>query len=90
MASIEGKGAFPRFLVHDGPREADMASDVYGRLFIFAHELEKCFGREKAGFQYIITTTTTPPDKFVEHAAPWLRLQLSGLPAHERLLRQDL
>ena len=90
VASIEGEGAFPRFLVHDGPREADMASDVYERLFLFAHELEKCFGGDEPGFQYIITTTTTPPDKFVERDAPWLRLRLSGLPAHERFLRQDL
>ncbi len=89
MASIEGYGAFPRFLVHDGPREADMAPDVYERIFLLAEELEKCFEGEPA-FQYIITTTTAPPEKFVERDAPWLRLQLSGLPAHERLLRLDL
>lgn len=89
LASIEGHGAFPRFLVHDGPREADMASDVYERLFLLAQEIEKCFKGEPA-FQYIVTTTTTPPDKFIERNAPWLRLQLSGLPAKERLLKQDL
>ena len=65
-----------------------MASDVYERLFIFAHELEKCFGREKAGFQYIITTTTEPPVEF--QAEPWLRLQLRGGPASERFLGVDL
>jgi hypothetical protein len=90
VASIEGDGAFPRFLVHDGPREADMAPDVYERLFLLAHEIEKCFKGEEPGFQYIVTTTTTPPDKFIEIGAPWLRLQLSGLPAEDRLLRQDL
>jgi len=70
VASIEGEGAFPRFLVHDGPREADMALDVYERLFLFTHELEKCFGEKEPGFQYIIATTTTPPDKFVARDAP--------------------
>ncbi|AFE10358.1 chromosome segregation protein SMC [Corallococcus coralloides DSM 2259] len=89
VASIEGDGTFPRFLVHDGPREADMAPDVYERLFLLAHEIEKCFEGEPA-FQYIVTTTTTPPEKFIERDAPWLCLQLSGLPAQERLLRQDL
>jgi hypothetical protein len=89
VASIEGDGAFPRFLIHDGPREADMASDVYERLFLLAHEIEMCFSGEPA-FQYIVTTTTTPPDKFIERDSPWLCLQLSGLPAEERLLKQDL
>jgi len=90
VASIEGDGAFPRFLVHDGPREADMAPNVYERLFLFAHELEKCFGGKEPGFQYIITTTTAPPDRFIEPDAPWLRLRLSGLPANSRFLREDL
>jgi predicted nucleic acid-binding Zn-ribbon protein len=90
VASIEGEGVFPRFLVHDGPREADMAPNVYERLFLFAHELEKCFGEKEPGFQYIITTTTAPPDKFIERDTPWLRLRLSGLPARERFLGQDL
>lgn len=89
LASIEGHGAFPRFLVHDGPREADMAPDVYERVFLLAEEVEKCFTGEPA-FQYIVTTTTTPPEKFIKRDTPWLRLQLSGLPAQERLLRQDL
>lgn len=89
VASIEGDGTFPRFLIHDGPREADMAPDVYERLFLLAHEIERCFKGEPA-FQYIVTTTTAPPEKFIERDAPWLRLQLSGLPAQDRLLRQDL
>jgi hypothetical protein len=89
VTSVEGDGAFPRFLIHDGPREADMAPDVYERLFLFAHELEKCFTGEPA-FQYILTTTTQPPEAFIQRDSPWLRLQLSGMPAEERLLRCDL
>jgi hypothetical protein len=87
MTSIEGEGAFPRFLVHDGPREADMAPELYERLFLFAHELEKCFQGEPS-FQYILTTTTQPPDRFVRE--PWLCLQLAGVPAEARFLRCDL
>jgi hypothetical protein len=89
LSSIEGYGAFPRFLVHDGPREGDMALEIYERIFLLAQEIEKCFKGEPA-FQYIVTTTTTPPEKFIARDALWLRLQLSGLPAQERLLRQDL
>lgn len=89
IASIEGQGAFPRFLVHDGPREADMAPDVYERIFLLAQEIEMCFDAEPA-FQYIVTTTTTPPAKLIEPGCPWLRLPLAGSPAHERLFGVDL
>lgn len=87
VSSIEGDGAFPRFLIHDGPREADLSPDIYERLFLLSRELEQCCGEEPS-FQYILTTTSRPPDPFV--AAPWLRLQLAGAPAEHRLLRCDL
>jgi hypothetical protein len=85
--SIQGRGNFPRFLLHDGPREADMAADIYERLFLFARRLEECF-QDEPGFQYIVTTTTRPPEEFLRE--PWRRLTLSGVPAEERLLRCDL
>ena len=87
VSSIEGDGVFPRFLIHDGPREADLSPDIYERLFLLSRELEQGCGEEPS-FQYILTTTTRPPDPFV--AAPWLRLQLAGAPAEQRLLRCDL
>jgi hypothetical protein len=62
--SVEGQGAFLRLLIHDGPREADMAADVYERVFLYVRELEKCFDGE-VSFQYILTTTTEPPRTFV-------------------------
>jgi hypothetical protein len=86
-SSVEGHGIFPRFLIHDGPREADLAPDVYERLFLFAHQLERCFSSDPS-FQYILTTTTPPPQAF--QVDPWLRLKLAGVPAEERLLRCDL
>lgn len=86
-ASIEGIGSFPRFLVHDCPRESDLAPDVYERLFLLARHLEeRCEGEPP--FQYILTTTTPPPTAF--QADPWLRLQLAGTPSDGRLLRLDL
>lgn len=85
--SIQGRGHFPRFLIHDGPREADMAMGVYERLFLYARRLEECFIGE-AGFQYILTTTTQPPEQFLHD--PWLRLKLAGVPAEERLLGMNL
>lgn len=87
VTSLEGQGAFPRLLIHDGPRESDMDADIYERLFLLARELEKAFAGEPS-FQYIVTTTTPPPADF--QGDPWMRLKMSGIPAEERLLRCDL
>ena len=84
--SIEGKTHIPAFLVHDSPREADLGLSVYHELFHFARNLERQGSQPL--FQYIITTTTRPPDELVHE--PWLRETLRGAPAEERLLRRDL
>ena len=85
--SIEGHGHFPRFLLHDGPREGDIAADLYERLFLYARQLESCFDGEP-NFQYIVTTTTPAPVSLAKE--PWLRLQISGAPAEQRLLTMNL
>ncbi|MBF6571148.1 MAG: chromosome segregation protein SMC [Candidatus Binataceae bacterium] len=84
--SIEGKAHVPAFLIHDSPREADLGLSIYHQLFEFVHGLEDV-GRQPL-FQYIITTTTRPPDNLTKK--PWLRETLRGAPAEERLMRQDL
>ncbi|MHA7599860.1 hypothetical protein ACX12L_07945 [Alicycliphilus sp. T452] len=83
--SIEGETQLPAFLLHDSPREADLGLSLYHRLFNMVVALE---GQEHSPFQYIVTTTTQPPTAFQK--APWLRLELHGSPATERLLRCDL
>lgn len=83
--SIEGGTQLPAFLLHDSPREADLGLSVYHRLFNMVAALE---GQAHSPFQYIVTTTTQPPPAFQK--APWLRLELHGAPATERLLRCDL
>ena len=84
--SIEGTTFLPAFLVHDSPREADLGLSADHRLFQFARSLEAVGGQPL--FQYIITTTTSPPEEF--RTSPWLRLKVEGSPAEERLLRRDL
>ena len=87
-ASIEGHGAFPRFLIHDGPREADMDQTIYERLFLYAKSLEERFQGEP-GFQYILTTTAPPPAAL--QRAPWLiDPVLDASRAEGRLLGIDL
>lgn len=82
--SIEGNTHMPAFLVHDSPREADLGLSVYHQIFRFARNLEQ----NQPLFQYVITTTTRPPDELIQ--MPWLRETLRGAPAEERLLRRDL
>ena len=84
--SIEGHTRIPAFLLHDSPREADLGRTIYDKLFELIRRLES----ELAGsvFQYIITTTSRPPDSLISE--PWLREKLRGEPGDERLLRRDL
>jgi hypothetical protein len=84
--AIEGKTRHPSFLIHDSPREADLGSSIYAGLFDLAKKLEE-FGPAPL-FQYIVTTTTEPPEEF--RAEPWLRDTLRGSPAEQRLLGKDL
>ena len=82
---IEGSTRLPAFLVHDSPREADLGLSVYHRLFALTKGLEL---PGPALFQYIVTTTTQPPDGV--QVKPWLCETLRGAPPEQRLLRRDL
>lgn len=84
--SMEGKTYLPSFLLHDSPREADLGASIYNRLFHLPHQLEQL--GENPMFQYIITSTTAPPEKF--QSDEWLKLNIKGSPAGERLLKTDL
>lgn len=84
--SVEGSTRVPAFLVHDSPREADLGLSIYDELFRLMRELEEV--TEQKAFQYIVTTTTRPPDDL--RRDPWLRLILRGAPGSERLMGCDL
>ena len=83
--STEGRTHLPAFLVHDSPREADLGLSVYHRLFDLTRRLEETNARPL--FQYIVTTTTSPPDDLCTE--PWLAVTLGGA-AEARLMRRDL
>jgi hypothetical protein len=84
--SVEGATRVPAFLVHDSPREADLGLSIYDELFRLMRELEML--TETTAFQYIVTTTTRPPNDL--RSDPWLRLVLRGAPGSERLMGRDL
>ncbi len=84
--SIEGATQLPALLIHDSPRSSDLGLSIYHELFRLMHELEDVGGAPL--FQYIVTTTSRPPDELVGDDR--VRLKLKGAPAEARLLGRDL
>lgn len=54
--------AFPGLLIHDCPREADMSAGLYEAFLLLAERVEREAYGDSAPFQYIVTTTTPPPE----------------------------
>lgn len=88
LLSAEGFGHHPRFLIHDSPREADLANDIYQRFFLYMEELEKAFPNAAPNYQHIITTTEPPPEHLQKR--PWLIAKLDASRAGGRVLKVDL
>lgn len=84
--SIEGATQIPALLIHDSPRSSDLGLSIYHELFHLMRELEEVGGAPL--FQYIVTTTSRPPDELVGDDR--VRLKLKGAPAEARLFRRDL
>jgi hypothetical protein len=85
LCAVEGTSSAPAFLLHDSPREGDLDLWTYVRLF----ETTLALGpdQETAPFQYIVTTTTEPPEGDVRER---VRAELSARSDETRFLRVDL
>ncbi|MDR0602668.1 MAG: hypothetical protein LBG80_00010 [Bacteroidales bacterium] len=86
IAGIGGLGYHPRFLIHDSPREADREHEAYQQLFYFVRQLDSMFSENTQPFQYIITTTTQPPNLVLD--APYVRVTLHSRDINGLLLRR--
>ena len=84
--TLEGQTCLPAFLIHDSPRESDQGLSIYHKIFKLIYGAEAL--TKEPPFQYIITTTTNPPQEFQK--APFVRAKLHGTPAEQRLLTVDL
>lgn len=84
--SIEGETKLPTLLIHDSPRTSDLGLSIYHELFHLMRELETVGSNPR--FQYIVTTTSRPPDDLASDQR--VRLKLNGAPAEARLLKRDL
>jgi hypothetical protein len=88
LGLTDAKAHHPRFLIHDSPREADLAAPIYVTLFRAARGLEGDAGVAPA-FQYIVTTTEAPPTEL--NQSPWiLDPVLDASIPENRLLGVDL
>lgn len=66
----------PGFLVHDCPREADMSELLYREFFLAAAEAaEQLSEGGVAPFQFIVTTTSSPPEELCR--PPYVVLELA-------------
>lgn len=86
LMSVEGRTQLPAFLIHDSPREADLGRSIYNRFFELGGKMQDVGPAPL--FQYIVTTTTAPPDQF--RGSEWVKLELHGAPRERRLFREDL
>lgn len=84
--SLEGATKLPALLIHDSPRGSDLGLSIYHELFHLMLELENVGSGPQ--FQYIVTTTSRPPDDLANDQR--VRLKLNGAPAEARLFGRDL
>ncbi|HEV7570239.1 MAG TPA: hypothetical protein VGQ21_01975 [Thermoanaerobaculia bacterium] len=85
LCAVEGGASSPAFLIHDSPREGDLDPWTYARLFETIFSLGP--DEKSAPFQYIVTTTTEPPEGEIRKR---VRLELSAESDDTRFLRVDL
>lgn len=85
IARLNGIGHHPGFMIHDSPRESDMELSLYRPVFMLAKLLED---RAAASFQYIITTTETPPTGMT--TPPHLCLMLDASTPEGKLFKENL
>lgn len=85
LCAAEGASSAPAFLLHDSPREGDLDSWTYARLFETTYALGP--KEETAPFQYIVTTTTEPPEGEIRTK---VRAELSARSDETRFFLVDL
>lgn len=84
--AVEERAEIPAILIHDSPREADLDSQLYAGLFDLVHKWEQA--TDTPAFQYIVTTTTAPPEHLQNDL--YVRLKMSSTPPDKRLFAMDI
>lgn len=88
-AATSDASSHPGFLVHDCPREADMSERLYREFFLTASEAGEHLGKDNAiPFQFIVTTTSPPPEEL--RGVPNVVLELEPGSEETLLFKRDL
>lgn len=75
-SAVSDASNHPGFLVHDCPREADMSGHLYRAFFLAAAEAAEQLGESGfVPFQFIVTTTSAPPEELA--GPPYVVLELA-------------
>lgn len=85
LFALNDNAQHPCFLIHDGPRAADLDAWLYKKIFVLMYNLEQ---QSNSSFQYIITTTEPPPSDLQKK--PWLVHELDASKPDGRLLGVNL
>lgn len=86
--TVNENSQLPGILIHDSPREADLALRLYLAVIRLAQSLEEAFGSEdQCPFQYILTTTTAPPEEL--RGDPPVKLRLDAAKPESLLFKRS-
>lgn len=87
--TVSDMAHLPGFLLHDSPREADLGIRIYRSFIRFVASLQAYFGpADKCPFQYILTTTTAPPEEL--RGPDFVKLPLNASTPSGLLLGQNV
>ena len=88
-ATVSAKAHLPGFLLHDSPREADLGIRIYRNFIRFIASLQEHFGESNnCPFQYILTTTTAPPNELQNER--FVKLKLNAIQPSGLLLGRNI
>jgi hypothetical protein len=86
--TVSESSHLPGILLHDSPREADLGLRIYRSFIRFVASVTQQLGSDNCPFQYILTTTTPPPEEL--RSGPSMKLKLNASKSTELLLRRNI